>query len=92
MVLAPLNNSSLDLIKLKIAAYPGRIYYGRIDPSKVDTLHLDFSTLYKAADIQAAEQSAVDYTWRLLQRRFESFGRSSKPISVRQGKPGAFSG
>jgi hypothetical protein len=58
VVLAPLNNSSSDLIKLKIAAYPGRIYYGRIDPSKVDTLHLDFSTLYKAADIQTAEQSA----------------------------------
>jgi hypothetical protein len=74
VVLAPLNNASSELVKLKIAAYPGRIYYGRIDPSKVDTLSLDFSVLYKAADIQTAEQSAIDYTSRLLRRRFEAFG------------------
>ncbi len=74
VVLAPLNNASYETIKLKVAAYPGRIYYGRIDPSKVDTLYLDFSVLYKAADIQTAEQSAIDYTSRLLARRFEAFG------------------
>jgi hypothetical protein len=74
VVLSPLNNSSHETIKLKVAAYPGRIYYGRIDPSKIDTLSLDFSALYKAADIQTAEQSAIDYTSRLLTRRFEAFG------------------
>jgi len=74
VILAPLNNSSSESIKLKVAAYPGRIYYGRIDPSKVDTLYLDFSLLYKAPDIQTAEQSAIDYTRRLLVRRFEAFG------------------
>jgi hypothetical protein len=76
VILAPLNNSSLESIKLKVAAYPGRIYYGRIDPSKVDTLYLDFSLLYKAADIQTAEQNAIDYTKRLLTRRFEAFGEN----------------
>jgi hypothetical protein len=76
VVLAPLNNSSFELIKLKIAAYPGRVYYGRIDPSKVDTLSLDFSVLYKSSDIQTAEQSAIEYTGRLLQRRFAAFGES----------------
>lgn len=76
VVLAPLNNASFELIKLKVAAYPGRVYYGRIDPSKVDTLSLDFSVLYKASDIQTAEQSAIEYTSRLLKRRFEAFGES----------------
>jgi hypothetical protein len=78
VILSPLNNSSLESIKLKVAAYPGRIYYGRIDPSKVDTLYLDFSLLYKAADIQTAEQNAIDYTTRLLGRRFEAFDEDIK--------------
>ena len=75
VVLSPLNNASMEAVKLKIAAYPGRIYYGRIDPSKVDTLYLDFAVLYKSADIQTAEQSAVDYTTRLLTARFGAFGQ-----------------
>ncbi len=76
IILAPLNNSSYESIKLKIAAYPGRIYYGRIDPSKVDTLSLDFAVLYKSLDIQTAEQTAIDYTTRLLRKRFEVFGEN----------------
>jgi hypothetical protein len=31
VVLAPLNNSSNEAVKLKIAGYPGRVYYGKID-------------------------------------------------------------
>jgi hypothetical protein len=74
VILAPLNNASNEKIKLKIAGYPGRVYYGRIDPGKVDTVHLDFSELYKAQEIQTSEGTAVDYTQRLLAKRFESFG------------------
>ena len=73
VVLAPLNNSSNERVKLKIAGYPGRIYYGKIDPSKVDTLCLDFSSLYKDKEIQLTERRAVDYTKRLLLQRFDSF-------------------
>lgn len=73
VILAPLNNGSDERVKLKIAGYPGRIYYGKIDPSKVDTLNLDFSSIYKAADIQTAEASGIEYTTRLLERRFLAF-------------------
>lgn len=73
VILAPLNNSSDEKIKFKIAGYPGRIYYGKIDPSKVDTIHLDFYSLYKANEFQEAENSAVDYTRRLLLKRFAVF-------------------
>ena len=31
VVLSPLNNSSNETVKLKIAGYPGRVYYGKID-------------------------------------------------------------
>lgn len=34
VILSPLNNSSNEAVKLKIAGYPGRVYYGKIDPRK----------------------------------------------------------
>lgn len=74
VILAPLNNATNERIKLKIAGYPGRVYYGRIDPGKVDTMCLDFAQLYKASELQIAESSAVDYTKRLLEKRFSAFG------------------
>lgn len=73
IILSPLNNSSKDTIKLKIAGYPGRVYYGRIDSTKVDTLSLDFSSLYEASEVQSMEQSAIDYATRLLSARFSAF-------------------
>ncbi len=74
VVLAPLNNSSNEAIKLKIAGYPGRVYYGRIDATKIDTISLDFSDLYESGDVQTMEQSAIDYAARLLKTRFSAFG------------------
>jgi DNA-binding transcriptional ArsR family regulator len=76
VILAPLNNSSNELIKLKIAGYPGRVYYGKIDPTKVDTISLDFSSIFEASEVQTMEQSAIEYTTRLLKTRFESFGEN----------------
>lgn len=74
VVLSPLNNSSNDTVKLKVAGYPGRVYYGRIDPSKADTITLDFSELYEASEVQDMERSATDYASRLLLTRFKAFG------------------
>jgi DNA-binding MarR family transcriptional regulator len=76
VILAPLNNASEENIKLKVAAYPGRVYYGTIDPGKVDTVNLDFYVLYKNQDLQATEAAAVNYTSRLLQQRFAAFDSS----------------
>jgi DNA-binding transcriptional ArsR family regulator len=73
IVLSPLNNSSNEMIKLKIAGYPGRVYYGRIDATKVDTISLDFSALYEATEVQTMEHAAIQYTKRLLATRFEAF-------------------
>lgn len=73
VILSPLNNASDETIKLKIAGYPGRIYYGKIDPGKVDTVGLDFYQLYKSQEIQASELAAVRYLERLLEARFNGF-------------------
>ena len=72
-ILAPLNNSSDEKIKLKIAAYPGRVYWGSIDPGKIEIIKLDFYDLYKSSSVQEIEQRSIDYTTRLLQHRFNSF-------------------
>lgn len=74
VVLSPLNNSSNETVKLKIAGYPGRVYYGKIDPGKADTIGLDFSDLYEAFEVQDMENSASLYASRLLTKRFKSFG------------------
>lgn len=73
VILSPLNNATNERIKLKIAGYPGRVYYGRIDPGKVDTICLDFAELYKSSEMQTAEASAINYTQRLLEKRFSAF-------------------
>jgi DNA-binding transcriptional ArsR family regulator len=91
VILSPLNNSSNEAVKLKIAGYPGRVYYGKIDPGKTDTIGLDFSDLYEAGEVQEMERSASSYALRLLSKRFDSFGvalsdyfevSTSSPIEV----------
>jgi DNA-binding MarR family transcriptional regulator len=72
-VLGPLNNWSNELIKFKVAAYPGRIYYGKIDPTKVDEVYLDLFRLYGDKDVSTMEEKAIDFTKRLIDSRFSYF-------------------
>ena len=72
-LLAPLNNWSDELIKFKIAAYPGRIYYGAIDKSKIDEQNLDLYSLYGTTDVSDMEEKCIDFTRRLLQTRLKHF-------------------
>lgn len=75
VLLAPLNNWSEEFIKFKIAAYPGRIYYGAIDKTKVDEVYLDLYKLYGTGDVGRMEDSATDFTRRLVTQRIEHFCR-----------------
>lgn len=77
VLLAPLNNWSDEFIKFKIAAYPGRIYYGKIDPGKIDTIYLDFYNLYSEFDRDKMEVSATDFTKRLVDSRIKYYTKSS---------------
>jgi hypothetical protein len=73
VLLAPLNNWSDEFIKFKVAAYPGRIYYGAIDKTKVDEVYLDVFKLYGSGDVSRMEDSAIDFTRRLVSGRIEHF-------------------
>jgi len=68
-LLAPLNNWSDELIKFKIAAYPGMVYYGAIDKTKIDEINLDLYKLYGTSDVTTMEVKAIDFTRRIIERR-----------------------
>lgn len=73
VLLAPLNNLSDEFIKFKIAAYPGRIYLGSIDRTKIDEVYLDLFKLYGSGDITRLEESGIEFTRRLVMQRLEHF-------------------
>lgn len=72
-ILGPFNNWSDEFIKLKVAVYPGRVYYGEIDRTKIDEIYLDIFRAYGKGDITAMEGQAMDFTRRLLQTRLKHY-------------------
>jgi hypothetical protein len=72
-ILAPLNNWSNELIKFKVACYPGRVYIGKIDKTKIDEIFLDTFKLYGSSDLSKMEEKAIDFTKRLLCNRFNYY-------------------
>lgn len=72
-IVAPLNNWSEEFIKFKVAFYPNRIHYGKIDPGKIDVVNLDFYNLYSEFDSNRMEENAIDFTSRVLNNRFNYF-------------------
>ena len=81
-LLAPLNNWSEELIKFKIAAYPGRIYYGAIDKTKIDEINLDFYRLYAAKNLATMEEKAIDFTRRLIETRLQYFCKCDASVFI----------
>nr|WP_309758936.1 hypothetical protein [Flavobacterium sp.] len=75
--IAPLDNLSDDFVKFKIAAYPNRFYYGRLDNAKIDEISLDFFDAFysfeKKVNISKMETLALDYTKRLMKKRLNLF-------------------
>lgn len=76
VLLAPLNNWSDELVKFKVAAYPGRVYYGLIDKTKIDEVNLDPFHLYGGKNVAEMESKAIDFTRRLVEKRLQYFGTS----------------
>lgn len=84
-LIAPLNNWSDEMIKFKIAAYPGRIFYGQIDKSKIDEVDLDIYNLYGTTSVSDMEMKGVDFTRRLVETRLNYFGlEASKFFAVKR--------
>ncbi len=73
VLLAPLNNWSNELVKFKVAAYPGRVYYGAIDKSKIDEVSLVLHSLYGQSNVGEMEEKGVEFTRRLVERRLRYY-------------------
>jgi Cdc6-like AAA superfamily ATPase len=73
VLLAPLNNWSDEFIKFKVAAYPGRIYYGDIDKTKIDEVYLDLYMMYGRPGVTEMEIQAIDFTKRLVNKRLQHY-------------------
>ena len=78
--IAPVNNLSDNFVKFKIATYPKRFHYGKLDNAKIDKVSLDFFDAFYTiekktgiTDISAMEGLALDYTERLLSNRFKVY-------------------
>lgn len=81
-ILAPLNNWSNELIKFKIAAYPNRIYYGRIDRTKIDEIYLDMFKLYGGQDAISMEKKSIEFTKRLFITRIREYCHADPIIFI----------
>lgn len=74
VILAPLNNWSEEFIKFKVAAYPNRVYFGKIDQGKIDKINLDFYDLYSTRVSKSVmEEKTIDFTRRLIEKRLQYF-------------------
>ncbi|MCD4732427.1 MAG: hypothetical protein K8R74_17630 [Bacteroidales bacterium] len=73
VIIAPLNNLSEEYFKFKIAAYPGRIYLGDIDPQKIEQIKLDFYELYQAKTITIVQAQAQRSIKNLIEKRIKYF-------------------
>lgn len=73
LIVNTLNNTSDNYIKLKISAYPGRVELGELDRQKIDIRYLDYYQLYVNDKRTDMENSAVNYTQRILENRLKVF-------------------
>jgi DNA-binding MarR family transcriptional regulator len=62
-----------DFIKFKIAAYPGRVYLGSLDKTKIEEIQLDMYGLYGASGVAKMEEKATDFVRRLVEKRIQYF-------------------
>lgn len=78
-LISPLTRWS-DFIKFKIAAYPGRVYLGEIDKTKIEEVNLDMYGLYGGAGVAKMEEKATDFVKRLVEKRLAHFCKSLPDI------------
>jgi hypothetical protein len=76
-----------DFIKFKIAAYPGRVYLGSLDTTKMETFHLDMYGLYGQSGVNKMEEKAIDFVKRLVEKRVQHYCKSGVETFLNQRNP-----
>lgn len=81
-LISPIISSYNDTFKVKIAAYPNRIYMGNIDSTKIPIIPLDFYEAFGQInkDYKGIEKEAIDYIQRTLENRIKFFTNNQLEI------------
>ncbi len=74
-ILEPFDNLASDIVKFKIAAYPGRVVLGNVDRGRFEVIHLDSHELFKATDVATRDARAIEFVKRLVSNRITHFCR-----------------
>lgn len=74
-LIAPIISSYNSTFKIKLAAYPSRIYTGSIDATKLPSYELDFYDAFEqsSTNYSEVENLAIDYLQRTLEKRLEVY-------------------
>ncbi|WML40752.1 hypothetical protein RCG19_03410 [Neobacillus sp. OS1-2] len=77
-LIAPIISSYNETYKVKLAAYPSRIYTGNIDSTKLPSYALDFYDAYEqsSSTYGDVEGLAIDYISRTLAKRIEIYTKN----------------
>lgn len=76
-VVHPLATVSEDFLTFKIAAYPNRLYTGKLDRATFDVLRSDFADVYTFNPTGTIEQRGAQFIERVLKKRLDYYtGRS----------------
>lgn len=78
-----------DFIKFKVAVYPGRVYLGSLDKTKIEEIQLDMYGLYGGSGVAKMEEKAIDFVQRLVEKRLQHFCKSD-PEAFFNSKPSEF--
>ena len=78
-LISPLTRWS-EFIKFKIAAYPGRVYIGSLDQTKIEEFYLDIYGLYGASGVAVMEEKATDFVKRVVERRLLVYCKSEPDV------------
>lgn len=87
VVIAPFARWSQNRIVFKIAAYPNRYHIGNLDPQKVDKQDLDYYNLYSSINRDEMETMSLDFTKRILEKRFGYYCGSKPDVYFSQTTP-----
>ena len=82
-LISPLTRWS-EFIKFKIAAYPGRVYLGSLDKTKIEEFHLDIYGLYGSSGVVQMEDKAIEFVRRVVEKRIAHFCKADHGVYFSQ--------
>lgn len=72
-ILEPFENLANDIVKLKIAVYPGRFSLGSVDLNRFEVIHLDPHRLFSGVNVIERDRRGMEFVDRIVTNRVQYF-------------------